>query len=228
MILAANLKVNHTREEIKTYINDLDQKLNTSNEIFVFPNMSGLDNYNTKNFTVGIQNAYPANGGAYTGEVCLDQLDSLGIKTILIGHSERRTMLSESNEFIKTKFDFFAQQNFKIIFCIGESLQIREKGINAVQEFLYLQLEDIDLQYPNLVVAYEPIWAIGTGMTASYEQVDETLSILRNKVSSPLLYGGSVNADNIVKLSNISNCDGVLIGGASNTTKSFLDIINAV
>ncbi|CAA6808665.1 MAG: Triosephosphate isomerase (EC [uncultured Campylobacterales bacterium] len=231
MILAANLKVNHTRTEIKEYTKSLETSLTskkTKNEVLVFPNISGLDNYKVNNFTVGAQNAYPTKSGAYTGEICLEQLEHFDINTILIGHSERRVLLKESNDFIKQKFEFYKSKGFKIVFCIGESLDIREEGISKIKDFLYSQLDGIDLGYDNLIVAYEPIWSIGSGKTASVEQINETLDIIRTKFSSSLLYGGSVKATNIKEITDIKNCDGVLIGGASNEVKNFIEMIELI
>ncbi|HIP52121.1 MAG TPA: triosephosphate isomerase, partial [Campylobacterales bacterium] len=154
-----------------------------------------------------------------------EQLAEFNINTILIGHSERRDTLGESQEEVAKKFAFFKEQGFEIIYCIGESLEVREQGIIAVVEHLISQFEGIDTSYENFVVAYEPIWAIGTGRTASVEEITETHTALKKVVDKPLLYGGSVKGANIKEIAAIENVDGVLVGGASLKTETFLELV---
>ena len=228
MIYAANFKTNHTRESTKNYIDDLQRKLVDKKEedsIVIFPPLTALDNYESSDFIVGAQNAYPIENGAFTGEVGTEQLDEFNINTILIGHSERRDILGESQEDVAKKFAFFKEQGFEIIYCIGESLEVREQGIDAVMEHLISQFEGIDTTYENFVVAYEPIWAIGTGRTASVEEITQTHNALKKVVDKPLLYGGSVKGANIAEISAIENVDGVLVGGASLKTETFLELV---
>ena len=134
MIYAANFKTNHTRLSTKEYITLLQSKLkdkNPKDKIYIFPPLTALDSY-SGDFTIGTQNAYPIKNGAFTGEIGLEQLAEFDIKTILIGHSERREILGESQEFIAKKFAFFQEHGFNIIYCIGEPLEIREQGEDAV------------------------------------------------------------------------------------------------
>jgi len=227
MIYAANFKTNHTRKSTENYIEDLQRKLIDKNEedrVFIFPPLTALDAYEG-DFTIGVQNAYPVENGAFTGEVGVEQLAEFNINTILIGHSERRDILNESQEDVAKKFAFFKEQGFEIIYCIGESLEIREEGIEAVMEHLVSQFEGIDTTYDNFMVAYEPIWAIGTGRTASVEEITMTHDALKNVVDKPLLYGGSVKGANITEISAIDNVDGVLVGGASLKTETFLELV---
>jgi triosephosphate isomerase len=227
MIYAANFKTNHTRKSTENYIEDLQRRLIDKNEedrVFIFPPLTALDAYQG-DFTIGAQNAYPVENGAFTGEVGVEQLSEFNIKTILIGHSERREILKESQEDVAKKFAFFKEQGFEIIYCIGESLEVREKGIEAVIEHLISQFEGIDTSYENFMVAYEPIWAIGTGRTASVEEITMTHNALKKVVDKPLLYGGSVKGANIAEISAIDNVDGVLVGGASLKTEIFLELV---
>jgi len=227
MIYAANFKTNHTRQSTKNYIEDLQSKLATKkaeDKVYVFPPLTALDAFEG-DFTVGTQNAYPIESGAYTGEVGLEQLSEFNINTILIGHSERREILGECQRMVAKKFAFFKEQSFEIVYCIGESLEVREQGIEAVMEHLISQFEGIDTTYENFVVAYEPIWAIGTGRTASVEEITETHDALKKVVSKPLLYGGSVKGANIKEIASIGNVDGVLVGGASLKTETFLELV---
>ena len=227
MIYAANFKTNHTRQSTKNYIEELQTKLSakkSEDKVYVFPPLTALDAFEG-DFTVGAQNAYPVENGAFTGEVGVEQLSEFNINTILIGHSERRDILGESQENVAKKFAFFKEQGFEIIYCIGESLEVREQGLSSVMEHLVSQFEGIDTTYENFVVAYEPIWAIGTGRTASVEEITETHNALKKVVAKPLLYGGSVKGANIKEIASVENVDGVLVGGASLKTETFLELV---
>lgn len=224
MIFAANFKTNHTRQSTEYYIQNLNKKLGakkSEDKIYLFPPSTALDNYEG-DFTIGVQNAYPVAHGAYTGEIGLEQLDEFDIKTILIGHSERREILGESQEMVAKKFSFFQEQEFEILYCIGEPLHIREKGFEAVMQYLLAQFEGIDASYENLIVAYEPIWAIGTGRSATVEEISSTHRALKKALNEkPLLYGGSVNPSNIREIVSIAGVDGVLVGSASLDAEKF-------
>jgi len=138
LIFAANFKTNHTRASTERYVALLNEKLvakRSEDRVYLFPPATALNSYQG-DFTVGAQNAYPAQNGAYTGEIGVEQLEEFGVKTILIGHSERREHLGESQEIVAQKFAFFKEQGFEIIYCIGEPLEIREQGDEAVIEYL--------------------------------------------------------------------------------------------
>ncbi len=218
MIYAANFKTNHTRKSTELYIAVLDEKLRAKNpedKVYIFPPSTALDSYDV-DFTIGTQNAYPAHNGAYTGEIGIEQLDEFDVKTILIGHSERRENMNESQEKVAHKFAFFVEQNFEILYCIGEPLHIREKGFEAVMQYLLAQFEGIDINYDRLTVAYEPIWAIGTGRSATVEEISTTHRALKKVINDkPLLYGGSAKLTNIKEITSIAGVDGVLVGSAS-------------
>jgi len=177
------------------------------------------------NLSIGAQNAYPAKSGSFTGEIGEEQLSEFGIKLLLIGHSERRHILRESQEFIAKKYSYFMEQGYKIVYCIGEPKEVREEGIDKVIAYNLSQLEGIDLNYENLIIAYEPVWAIGTGLSATTKQIEETLSRLKEHIKAPLLYGGSVKPANTKEILSIQNCDGVLVGTASWELESFKQMI---
>ena len=225
MKFLANLKCNHTRESFREYAKILDENLSANDDVSVFAPASAFDE-KRHIFRLGAQNFYPCESGAFTGEIGKAMLDEFDIKDVLIGHSERREILNESEEFLRVKFDFAAKNGWNVIYCIGENLSTNESG--ATKEFLSRQLENIDLDYKNLVIAYEPIWAIGTGRSASIERIDEVLSFLKTKANVPLLYGGSVNAANIADIAVIKSCDGVLVGTASWDANNFLNLIRVV
>ena len=230
MIYAANFKTNHTRATTKAYIASLKEKLlakKSEDSVYIFPPATALESY-AGDFTIGTQNAYPAHNGAYTGEIGVEQLDEFDIKTILIGHSERREHLGESQEKVAEKFTFFKEQGFEIIYCIGEPLEIREKGIEAVMQYLLAQFDGIDITYEDLIIAYEPIWAIGTGRSATVEEISTTHSALKKAIDNkPLLYGGSAKPANIKEIIGITGVDGVLVGSASLDAESFSKMVLA-
>lgn len=229
MILAANFKMNHTRKTTHAYLETLAQFLSqnpTRHELFLFPPLSALDSYGRLNpIHVGAQNAYPAKNGAFTGEIGEEQLEEFQIRTLLLGHSERRQKLGESQALCAKKFAYYAALNYTIIYCIGESLETRKRGFDATLSYNLAQLEGIDLSYPKLIIAYEPIWAIGTGVSATLEEIDHTHTHLKKSFSAPLLYGGSVNQENLKGILELPCVDGALIGGAALRAEDFCHLI---
>ncbi|EAJ3710612.1 triose-phosphate isomerase [Campylobacter coli] len=221
MIFAANLKCNHTRASFKIYAEILNKTMGAKcDDIIVFPpSVAFLENEN--NFIQGAQNFYPCVNGAFTGELGKEHLDEFGIKCVLIGHSERRALGDE--EFIKAKFDFAKEHGYKIVFCIGEDLKL--KNSNQTLDFLKKQLEVIDLDYKNLIIAYEPIYSIGSGVSAKKEDIAKVLEFVSSLTQAPLLYGGSVNGDNIKDILNIKHCSGVLVGSAALKAENFIKLI---
>lgn len=225
MILAANFKTNLTREETGAYLGELEGMLaKTSQEIFVFPATSSLVAHKGS-VVVGAQNGYPTQSGAFTGEIGLVHLQEFGIETILIGHSERRHILHESQVDIAKKFDFFKEQNFRIIYCIGEPLKIKEQGIDATLEYLDAQLEGIDLDFSKLIIAYEPVWAIGSGLTPTTEEIEAIHKALKEKTGVKLLYGGSVKTTNAREILELPSVDGVLVGSGALKVEDFFTMI---
>jgi triosephosphate isomerase len=227
MIFAANFKMNHTRRSTAEWMEAMASSLAgipNGDAVYCFPPATALLP-STDRITVGAQNAYPAEKGAYTGEIGLEQLGELGIRTVLIGHSERREIIGESQEFVAGKFRYFAEQGFEIVYCIGEPLEVREQGEEAIYEYLWEEFVGIDTDYEKLIVAYEPIWAIGTGRSAKSEEIAAVHAELRRRIRGPLLYGGSVNPDNIASIAAIENVDGVLVGSASLKAESFFSLM---
>ena len=221
MIVAANFKTNKTRKETLEYLKKLDEVDFGSVKVAVFPPSSAL----FERSYLGAQNAYPTINGAYTGEIGLEQIEEYGIKTILIGHSERRHILGESQEFIAEKFNFFKKHSFEIFYCIGEPLEIRKQGLGEVIKYLKNQLIGIDLNYEKLIIAYEPVWAIGTGISASLEEIKQTHKEIRKITNKPILYGGSVKVENIKDIISLPNVNGVLVGSASLKVENFIKMI---
>ena len=230
MIFAANFKMNHTRVSTWNYVHELRDRIveaEIGHDVYVFPPATALMGSH-RPVTIGAQNAYPEMHGAYTGEIGMEQLGEFGINTLLIGHSERRMLMEESQERVAEKYTFFAERNYEIIYCIGEPIEVREQGDEAVEAYLLEQLVGIDTRYGRLIVAYEPIWAIGTGRAATVEEIAGTHAMLRRFIDAPLLYGGSVKPDNIEAIAAIDNVDGVLVGSASLEVESFFAMMEKV
>jgi triosephosphate isomerase len=230
MIFAANFKMNHTRVSTYNYVHDLRDRLVESaitHDVYVFPPATALMGSH-RPVTIGAQDAYPQMQGAYTGEIGMEQLGEFGINTLLIGHSERRTVMGESQEKVAEKYTFFKERNHEIIYCIGEPIEVREAGDQAVEEYLLEQFVGIDTQYDRLIIAYEPIWAIGTGRTATPEEIASPHAMLRRHIEAPLLYGGSVKPANIESIAATDNVDGVLVGGASLEVDTFFELIQKI
>ncbi|HLD22758.1 MAG TPA: triose-phosphate isomerase [Sulfuricurvum sp.] len=227
MILCANFKANKTRQETRAYMAVVESFVSAndiSDTIIVFPPFTALEDL-SRNVLIGVQNAYPVINGAYTGEIALEQLEEFGIKTILIGHSERRHVIGETQEQIAAKFRFFAQQGFAIVYCVGEPLEIREEGNGSLMAYIEKQFDGIDLNYPDLILAYEPVWAIGTGLTPTNSDIELLHGELRAKTSAPLLYGGSVKVENAGEIMALENVDGVLVGSAALSANDFCEMI---
>jgi triosephosphate isomerase (TIM) len=193
------------------------------------------------NYAIAAQNCYDKASGAFTGEVSADMLDSIHIPFVVLGHSERREYFSESNDMLARKTDIVLSKGMTPIFCCGEALAIREA--NGQNEFVENQLKESlfhldETQIQKLVIAYEPIWAIGTGKTASAAQAQEMHLHIRNVLAAKygaavaneisVLYGGSVNGANAAELFSQPDVDGGLVGGASLKIEDFSQIIAAL
>jgi len=187
---------------------------------------------------LGAQNCHWEEKGAFTGEISLSMLKSVGCDYVIIGHSERRALFCETNDTINKKLHAILSHSLTPIVCIGETLGQRESGktFDVLVEQLTMGLKNITpKQIGNIVIAYEPVWAIGTGMAASIEQVDEAHNKIREMLISQfgsvadntiIQYGGSVNENNSSELFSLENVNGALIGGASLKVESFMAIYN--
>lgn len=229
MIIASNFKTNYTRAGTKAFVGAIQHyvtETNSTQDVRIFAPFTALDRFDeVQNLKVGAQNFYPVQNGSYTGEIGFEQLEEFSISTVLIGHSERRHILKESQTFIAQKYDFAKARDAEIIYCIGEPAEVRMQGIDAVMSYLWEQFEGIDVHYDKLIIAYEPVWAIGTGLSASLEDIEEVLARLREKLTQPLLYGGSVKVENTEAILRVASCDGILVGTASWNEKAFCEMI---
>jgi triosephosphate isomerase len=243
-IIAANWKMNKTISEAIEFANGLKRFFYNQNnlDIAIFPPFTALSEVRDvildSNILLGAQNIHWEEMGAFTGEVSALQIKDAGCKFVILGHSERRHYFSETNEIINKKVRLALRFDLNPILCIGENLDEREKGLtlDIIREQLEVCLKGIDkTDILNLVIAYEPVWAIGTGKNATGEQADSVHKFIRNlleriysKEISEMVriqYGGSVNPENIIEFAAYSDIDGALVGGASLNLESFIQIV---
>jgi len=248
-IAAANWKMNLTIDQAKALTNDLLQATLTtddSHEVIFgvpFPYLTAINEMigDRTNIFVAAQNCYTKKSGAYTGETSVEILKSIGIQYVIIGHSERREYFNESNAMLAEKINICLEFGIKPIFCCGEPLEIREAGTQNTyvekqlhESLFHLTAEQLD----GFIIAYEPIWAIGTGKTASNEQAQEIQEYIRSVIAEKyneatagnisILYGGSVKAGNAKEIFAQPDVDGGLVGGASLIAADFATIINSL
>ena len=223
-ILAANFKMNLTLNEINEYIDkikDIDNK-----NIVLIPSNIYIPYFLNKKFSVGVQDAYYLDNGAFTGEVSAKQISSLGVNYAIIGHSERRMYFNETNDILNKKILSCESNGLKAIYCIGETKEERES--NKTKEVLLKQLDEGLKGASEVIIAYEPRWAIGTNVTPTNEEIEDIISFIKSKYNYKVLYGGSTNDKNIASLNTISNVDGFLVGGASLDYDKFKKMIEIV
>lgn len=245
-IVAGNWKLNKTLSEglalasevaelVKNEINSDVQLVLCTPYIHLSEVGKTISDY--KHLALGAQNCYSKASGAYTGEISADQLASVGVEFVILGHSERREYFNETNQLLKEKTDMVLSRGLTPLFCCGETLAQREAGIHItfVNQQLTESLFHLDAEtIKKVVIAYEPIWAIGTGVTASTEQAQEMHAEIRKHLASKygadvankisILYGGSAKPSNAKELFACPDVDGGLIGGASLVARDFVDI----
>ncbi len=244
-IAAANWKMNLTLDEGKKLVQEILEaglRLSDNQEVILCPPLPYLGEIKQitqsyPHFYVGAQNVADHPSGAYTGETSAAMLQSIGTDYVLIGHSERRAYYGETNAILKEKTRLALEHKLKPVFCCGEPLEIREKGEQNIFVEQQLQESLFDLSeddFRKIVIAYEPIWAIGTGKTATPEQAQEMHAFIRSGIAekygreaaaqTTLLYGGSCKPGNAAELFSCPDVDGALIGGASLQADSFVSI----
>ena len=245
-VIAGNWKMNMLPNEAMTFIEQITPMVkNTQNEVILcvpytdlFYCLLGVQNTNIK---IGAQNMHWEEKGAYTGEVSAQMLKSIGVEYVIIGHSERRQYFAETDETVNKKIKSALQHELKPIICVGESLEQREQGkqTEIITEQTRIALEGLEgNQVKKCMIAYEPIWAIGTGKTATSEDANEAIKSIRNEIRNLygdevaneiiILYGGSVKSENSKELFSTSDIDGGLVGGASLKPEEFAKICLSV
>lgn len=238
--ICGNWKMNKTSSEARDFakkINEFDFK---NVDLLLAPSfisLESLKNNISEKIEVAAQNISQFDDGAYTGEVSTSMLKDIGVKNVIIGHSERREKFFESNEVVNAKVKKALADDFHVILCLGESLEVKveNKEVEFVKDELLKSLDGIE-KIENITIAYEPIWAIGTGKTCSSEDAENMCREIRGIINKNygevsekirILYGGSVKPSNAREILSEDNIDGVLVGGASLDVDSFIEIIKA-
>ena len=243
-IIAGNWKMNYTADKAVEVVKELMPLVKDAKcDVVICPTFVCLDAVKKavagSNIKIGAQNMHFENSGAFTGEVSAEMLEQLGIDYVVLGHSERRAYFNETDEDIKKKIAAAFAHNLTPIVCYGESLEDREAGTTnkVIDEQIKVSMAGLtDEQAAKVVIAYEPIWAIGTGKTATSEQANETIAAIRGMVAEMygqevankvrIQYGGSVKPNTIKEQMGMSDIDGALVGGASLVASDFSQIVN--
>ena len=245
-IVAGNWKMNKDLVETEVLLAELSAKLpDTKAEVMVAPTFVNLsaavDKLKSSSIEVIAQNMHFAENGAYTGEISANMLLGIGVDTVIIGHSERRAYFGETDEILAKKVVAALAKNMRVMFCFGEELEDRKSGnhFKIVESQLKNALFSLDASaWSKIILAYEPVWAIGTGETASPEQAQEMHAFIRKTITNAydagiannvsILYGGSVKPNNAVEIFSKPDVDGGLIGGASLVADDFIEIIKGI
>lgn len=246
-LIIANWKMNLLRSEAEVLAKTLLNKLSPGTlkcEIVLVPPYTSMEIVHrcisNTDITLGAQNVFWEEAGAYTGEISTEMLKDIGCKWVIIGHSERRQILGETDYEVRKKVLKALESGLKVIICIGETLIQKNKGMapNVIKRQLESALKDVkDENASNVVIAYEPIWAIGTGNNASSDEILEAHLQIKEKLillfgddsdNIRIIYGGSVNKNNIEEIIKLDNVDGALVGSASLDNKSFVNITEIV
>lgn len=244
-IVAGNWKMNNDLSQTEALINAIKKQVKTSDaEVMIAPTFTNLWQafQSTKDYDVEViaQNMHFAENGAYTGEVSASMLKSIGVNTVILGHSERRAYFNETDETLAKKVDTALENEMRVIFCFGEELADRKSGKEetVVEDQIKNVLFHLEADaFKQIVLAYEPVWAIGTGETATPEQAQDMHAFIRKTLAAKygaevadsvsILYGGSVKPNNAQEIFSKPDVDGGLIGGASLKAEDFFAIVNA-
>lgn len=234
-LVVANHKMNLTKQELLNYQLILNQRLRTDIEIVICPCMAYITILQPRDFKLGSQNVAFKSSASLTGEVSAPQLKSLSVSYCLVGHSERRQFLNETSEMIWLKLKELLKVGITPILCIGETKE--QRALGKTDLVLEKQIRDCFHDFSkdeilSCVIAYEPIWAIGTGLVANPQEIERTVSVIKEVLNRNfgldcrILYGGSINSKNVVELEKIKNLDGYLVGGASLNPEEWISILN--
>lgn len=220
-------------ENTINFVDDLD--------IILCPSFTSIQSVadaikNNPKLSLGAQNISSERSGAYTGEVSAEMLKPFGVKYVIIGHSERRQIIGETDDIVNEKLKLAIEEGFSPILCVGETLKERQRGAakNIIEQQLQNGLRDLNSAIADIVVAYEPVWAIGTGKTATPDHAEDMSGFMRNVLEQlqngvankvRIQYGGSVTPENISSFMELDDIDGALVGGASLKADQFLSII---
>lgn len=243
-IIAGNWKMNKTIKEAVALVTELKDQINeTDVEVVVCCPFTALSEVKRtidgSKLKLGAQNMHWEDSGAFTGEISADMLKEIGVEYVILGHSERRQYFNETDEIINKKVHKAIEKGLKPILCVGETLEEREadQTFDVVKRQTLLCLEGVkEADLENMVIAYEPVWAIGTGKTATAEDANAVIAYIREVIQNQyndtiseiirIQYGGSVKASNASEIMNEADIDGALVGGASLEVEGFLGIVH--
>jgi len=235
--VVANLKMNMNLEDCKNYLDKTKGKIDTGLNVIICPSFLYLNLFKSDEFKVGAQNCYKQKEGSFTGEVSPYQLKSINVDYVILGHSERRKIFNENDKLIAEKVIETLKNNIKPIICIGETTSERDlkKTDIVIKKQLLEALKYIDSDMINdIFIAYEPVWAIGTGNIPSLNDIEEIVNYIKEIVNNKynknikVLYGGSINNENIQEIITLNNIDGVLIGNASLNPDGFIKLLDQI
>ena len=243
-IVAGNWKMNMTLDESMELSNALIDINKPNVDVMIAPSFTNIyplkKHFDSHQIDVIAQNVNQNSKGAFTGEVSVEMLKSIGVNCVIIGHSERRSLFGETDQILFEKVNYATSNDMNVIFCIGEELQQRQNGnyFHVIQKQLEIGVLGLSTELiKKVTLAYEPVWAIGTGVTANPDQIQEIHQFIRNLIhqsfdetisnSIRILYGGSVKPTNAVEIFNLPDVDGGLIGGASLKFADFQSIVEA-
>ena len=233
-MIVGNMKMNLLAGDVSNYLKKMNSA-KLSEQVVICPSSIYIPYFLKQSYKVGVQNVFFRERGAYTGEISVSQVASLGVKYVILGHSERRGYFKESDQDINKKVVMTLKYGLEVILCIGETAE--EKNLLKTARILKRQLLNAlrnikEEDFSHIIIAYEPVWAIGSSQTPSNKDIADTISYIKEIVFEyfhyqdiRVLYGGSVNDTNIKELNTIHNVSGFLVGGASTDAKKFLKII---
>ncbi|MDU1583833.1 MAG: triose-phosphate isomerase [Peptoniphilus harei] len=238
--ICGNWKMNKTSSEAREFAEKINKFDFKNVDVLLAPSFVSLESFRknlSEKIEVSAQNLSQFDDGAFTGEVSTTMLKNIGVENVIIGHSERREKFFESNEIVNAKVKKALADDFHVILCLGEALEVKaeNKEVDFVKDELLKSLDGIE-NLQNITIAYEPIWAIGTGKTCSAEDAEKMCREIRSIINKNygeiskdirILYGGSVKPSNAKEILSQDNIDGVLVGGASLDVEGFIEIIKA-
>lgn len=237
-IIVANFKMNLTYEENEEYLTAIKGKITNNLNVIICPSFPYLYMFRNNEFKLGAQNTFFLNKGSYTGEVSPLQLKTIGVEYVIVGHSERRLNFNENNEIINKKIKVILNENIKPIICVGETKEqkLLRKTMLVIKKQIEEALNGIDYDLlTDIIIAYEPIWSIGTGIIPTNAEISDAIKFIKellinryNVKNIKVLYGGSVNQDNIKEIMKLKGVDGALIASAAIDANNFLKLLDCV
>lgn len=224
-IVIANLKMNLEEKEVENYIVNIN-KITKNNNLYIAPSFIYLNKYKSDKYNLTAQDVSNNKDGSFTGDISAKQLKSIGVNSVIIGHSERRNLYNETSSLINEKIKIALKNNLKVILCVGETEELtKENTIDFIINELRDDLKDVK-DINNIIIAYEPVYLISSGKSIELNKLDYIYKKIKNEFNTNIVYGGSVNNKNIKEICNIT--DGVIVGKMSLNVTNFIDMIKKI